>query len=90
MRDLSRIIIPSALVIMKNLTIKRFSSFDSTTARDPQRLRVALNYLEERIESPLFRTRVGKTFSFDQIHQAMAYETPPGAKAVLLAKPVSA
>lgn len=36
------------------------------------------------------KLKVGKTFSFDRIHEAMAYETATGAKAVLLATPVSA
>jgi NADPH2:quinone reductase len=88
--QLSDAFIPSALVMMKNLTVKRFSNFNSATVRDPQKLRGALNFLQERIDNPLFRTKVGKTFSFDQIHEAMAYETAPGAKAVLLTKPVSA
>jgi hypothetical protein len=33
------------------------SSANSTTVRDPQRLREALNYLEERLESPRIQDR---------------------------------
>ena len=74
-----------ALTFMaKNLTIKTFSNFNSATARDPVKLRQALEYLHTQIADPLFRTKIGKTLRFDQIREAMAYETQPGAKAVLL------
>ena len=33
----------------------------------------------------MFTTKVGKEFSFDQIDQVMAYASPDGSKAVLLA-----
>jgi NADPH:quinone reductase len=70
--------------------MKRFSNFNSAMVRDTKRLRETLDYLQGRIGNPLFRTRIGKTFSFDQIHEAMAYKTAPGAKAILFAKPVKA
>jgi len=70
--------------------MKRFSNFNSATVRDTQKLRESLDHLHERIHNPLFRTRVGKTFGFDQIHEAMVFESTPGAKTVLLAKPFRA
>jgi NADPH2:quinone reductase len=70
----------------KNLTMKTFSNFNSATVRDTAKLGEALEYLHTQIADPLFRTKIGKTFQLDQIREAMAYETQPGAKAVLLAK----
>jgi NADPH2:quinone reductase len=77
--------IPSLTFMAKNLTMKTFSNFNSATVRDTAKLREALGYLHTQIADPLFRTKAGKTFRFDQIREAMAYETQPGAKAVLLA-----
>ena len=70
----------------KNLTMKPFSNFNSATVRDTATLREALESLRTQIADSLFRTKIGKTFRLDQIREAMAYETQPGAKAVLLAK----
>lgn len=76
--------ISSRLIMAKNLILKRFSNFASPTVADPQRLEVAISSLEKVIGHPLFRTRVGKTFTMDQIEEAMAYEEAPGAKAVFV------
>jgi NADPH2:quinone reductase len=76
--------VPSATFMAKNLTMKPFSNFNSATVRDASKLREALEYLQTQIADPLFRTKIGKTFRLDQIREAMAYETKPGAKAVLL------
>ncbi len=76
--------ISSRLIMAKNLVLKRFSNFASETVADPQRLAAAITYLEGVIDDPLFHTRIGKEFAFDQIDAAMAYEATPGAKAVLV------
>ena len=76
--------VPSAVYMAKNLTMKSFSNFNSATVRDTAKLQRALEYLHEHIADPLFRTKVGRSFRLDQIQEAMAYETAPGAKAVLL------
>ncbi len=76
--------VPSAVFMMKNLTMKRFSNFNSATVQDVKQLADALAHLREVIGDPFFRTKVGKTFAFDQIGEAMAYEATPGAKAVLV------
>ncbi|WP_420237458.1 alcohol dehydrogenase catalytic domain-containing protein [Telmatobacter bradus] len=76
--------LPSAIYMAKNLTMKPFSNFNSATVRDSVKLQHALEYLQKQIADPLFRTKVGKTFRLDQIQEAMAYETEPGAKAVFL------
>jgi NADPH:quinone reductase-like Zn-dependent oxidoreductase len=75
---------PATLVVGKNLTLRRFSNLESATVRDPQRLAAATKDIEGLIDDPLFKTRIGKTFSFEQIDQAMAYETTPGARALLV------
>jgi len=77
--------LPSVVLMTKNLTLKRFSNFESATAKDPQKLPVALTELRSLISDPIFRTRIGREFTFDQIGEAMAYEDQPGAKAVLVA-----
>jgi NADPH:quinone reductase-like Zn-dependent oxidoreductase len=77
--------IQTALFMMKNLTMKRFSNFESRTVKERERLVAALKTLEGVIADPMFTTKVGKEFSFDQIDQAMAYASPDGSKAVLLA-----
>ncbi|NWD72008.1 zinc-binding dehydrogenase [Pseudomonas gingeri] len=76
--------LPSVLFMMKNLTLKRFSNFESRTVKDPDRLVSALKTLEGVIHDPMFRTRMGKEFRLDQVELAMAYESLEGAKAVLL------
>jgi NADPH:quinone reductase len=74
--------LPTALLMMKNLTIKRFSNFESETVKDQRKLMAAFRQLEAWIDDPMFATDIGKEFGFDQIDQAMAYESKPGAKAV--------
>ncbi|WP_144150252.1 alcohol dehydrogenase catalytic domain-containing protein [Paraburkholderia sp. BCC1885] len=77
--------IPTVLFMMKNLIMRRFSNFESRTVKEPAKLVAALTALESLIDDPLFTTKIGKTFSYDQIDQAMAYESREGAKAVLVA-----
>ncbi|OUJ15584.1 zinc-binding dehydrogenase [Acetobacter sp. DsW_063] len=82
----SPISIPSALFVTKTLEMKGFSNFNSVTVKDAGALRGALAYLEGIIIDPLFRTQCGERFSFDEIEDAMAYETRHGARAVLVPK----
>jgi NADPH:quinone reductase len=74
---------PSALIMMKDLTIKRFSNFESATVKDSAKLHAALTDLENLIEDPLFRTKLGASFAYEDIDQAMAYEGTAGSKAIL-------
>jgi NADPH:quinone reductase-like Zn-dependent oxidoreductase len=76
---------PSVLVMMKNLTLRRFSNFDSRTVKEQDKLVSALKALERVIDDPMFTTRIGREFPLDQIELAMTYESPDGAKAVLVA-----
>jgi NADPH2:quinone reductase len=76
--------IQSVLFIMKNLTLRRFSNFESRTVKDHDKLVTALKALEGVIDDRMFTTRIGKEFRLDQVELAMAYESLDGAKAVLL------
>jgi NADPH:quinone reductase len=53
--------------------------------KEQDKLTAALKALEGVIDDPMFTTRIGKTFSYDQIDLAMAYESLNGSKAVLVA-----
>ncbi len=75
---------PSALLMGKDLTLRRFSNFETPTVRDPARLQQALQALEAQAHDPLFFTRVGRTFALTEVGAAMTYEAASGAKAVLL------
>jgi NADPH:quinone reductase len=81
--------IPTLLFMTKNLTMKRFSNFESATVKDRQNLATALVDLQARIGDSLFRTNIGKEFRFDEIDAAMRFEVAAGAKAVLVASPVN-
>ena len=77
--------LPTMLLMGKNLTLRRFANLESAMVRDPQLLALAMKEIEELIDDPMFKTRIGKAFRFDQIDEAMAYETTPGSRAVLVA-----
>ena len=77
--------LPSALFMMKNLTLRRFSNFESDTVKNPQQLSAALHALSGIIADDMFKTRIGRSFSYTEIEHAMAYEATPGPKAILLA-----
>jgi NADPH:quinone reductase len=76
--------LPSTLFVTRNLIMKRFSNFESATARNRTRLVNAMSELQHCIADPMFRTRIGRKFRFDQIDEAMAYVGESGAKAVLV------
>lgn len=75
--------VPSVQFMLKNLTMRPFSNFASRTVTEPARLQAALAALEPVIADPMFRTRPGPTFSYEQIDTAMAYRSDNGAKAIL-------
>jgi NADPH:quinone reductase len=75
--------VPSGLLMAKGLTIKSFSNFGSQTVRDPDQLKEALNEIGRIIEMPHFKTKGGKSFSFDEIADAFAYRGQNGGKAIL-------
>ena len=82
--------IQSVLFMMKNLTVRRFSNFESPTVTVREKLVAALKALEGLIDDRMFATRIGKEFSYEQIEQAMAYESSEGGKAILVARAAEA
>lgn len=64
---------PSSLFMMKDLTMRRFSNFDSATVRDEARLAAMLADLETCIDHPMLRTFVGAALEFEQIDEAMRF-----------------
>ena len=76
--------LPTALFMGKNLTMRRFSNFESAAVKDPDRLASTLDELAALIDDAAFTTTIGREFPFEQIEQAMAYEAASGAKAVLV------
>jgi len=72
------------LLVGKNVTIRRFSNLESQTVIDPAQLTAATRAIEEFVHDPLFATNVGKEFQFDEIHDALSYETVPGRRAILV------
>ena len=77
--------INSTFFLTKNLIMRRFSNFESRTVKEHEALISALKALEDVIDDPLFTTRLGKEFRYHEIGLAMAYESPEGRKAVLIA-----
>jgi NADPH:quinone reductase-like Zn-dependent oxidoreductase len=76
--------ITTMLFMTKNLTMKRFSNFESPTVKDSERLNASMLDLQAQIDNPLFQTKIGREFAFDRIDEAMQFEAIPGAKAVLV------
>ncbi|MFP3606717.1 Zn-dependent oxidoreductase [Paraburkholderia sp. SIMBA_053] len=72
------------LLMGRNLTIRRFSNLESLTVKNPAQLAAASKAIEGLIHDPLFRTNIGKEFRFDEIDDAMSYETSPGRRAILV------
>lgn len=72
-----------AAVLMRGLTIRSFSNFKTATVQDPQLLEQALEDLESMIGKPHFATKAGRTFSLDQIEEAIAFAATGKGKAVL-------
>jgi NADPH2:quinone reductase len=63
---------PSAVFMRRNLSMKRFSNFDTVTVKE--NLGDMLIYLEGCIEDPAFRTSLGKQFKPEEIEAAFEYE----------------
>jgi NADPH:quinone reductase len=64
----------SAVFMFKDLTMKRFSNFETATVKDVEKRAEMLKDLEGCIENPLFRTSLGKDFELDEVKAAMDYE----------------
>lgn len=75
---------PTALLMMKDLTIKRFSNFESPTVRDEAKLAAMLADLEGCIGDTAFKTRIGREFALDEFGAAMAWSSANGTKPVFI------
>jgi NADPH:quinone reductase len=72
----------SSIFMMKDLTMKRFSNFDSATVRDQQHLAAMLRDLENSIDTRSFRTSIGRKFELSEFDAAMTYAG--GGRAILV------
>ena len=72
--------------MMKDLSLKSFSNFRSTTVQNPRELETALRELSGMIAMPHFRTKGGKAFEFEKIQDAISYAGEDGKKPILTAK----
>ncbi len=73
-------------IVENNLTLKRFSLLETATVLDPEKLAAASRDIEALIDDPLLATRIGEEFRFDQIDDAMEYDSSAGLRAVLVAR----
>ena len=76
--------LPSAMFMFKDLTMKRFSNFDSETVREEEKLAEALLDLSGRIAEPLYRTTLGEKFALKDFEAAMNFVSSHGAKAIFV------
>jgi len=67
----------------KDLTLKSFSNFRSTTVQNPLELETALEQLSGMIAMPHFKTKRGKAFAFEKVQDAIFYVGEGGEKPIL-------
>ncbi len=78
--------IPSRLLMTKRLAVRPFANFRTPTVMDPDALRAALADISRLLGAPHFKTKVGKTFHFEEANAAIAWTSDDGSKAVLVAQ----
>jgi NADPH:quinone reductase-like Zn-dependent oxidoreductase len=76
--------LPTTLLMTKSLTLRSFSNFASLTVQDPKQLDAALRHIGELLALPHAKTTLGRTYSFEQIDDAMAALSKGEGKPVLL------
>jgi NADPH:quinone reductase-like Zn-dependent oxidoreductase len=76
----------SAIFMMKDLTCRRFSNFDSAVVREELKLKDMLDDLETCIDNPAFKTMIGRTFDLSDFDAALAFHEPGGGKAAFTFK----
>ena len=72
------------LLMAKDLTLKSFSNFRTTTVQNPLELETALQELAAMIAMPHFRTKQGKAFEFEKVRDAISYVGENGEKPILV------
>jgi NADPH:quinone reductase len=76
---------PTSLIMAKNLTLRRFRVYESTTVKNPYLLGRAIKDIADIIDDDLFETAIGREFCLDEVDNAIAFEGKGGGKAVLVA-----
>lgn len=71
-------------ILMKDITIKAFSNFRSSTVQNPNNLQKALKDIESIINMPHFKTKIGKKFTIEEVKEALKLSSPKGEKAVIV------
>ena len=71
------------LLMAKDLTLKSFSNFRTTTVQNPLELEAALQQLSAMLAMPHFRTKQGKAFEFEKVQDAISYVGQDGEKPIL-------
>ena len=74
----------SSIFMMKDMTMRLFSNFNSPTVRDAKSLAHMLADLERCIEDPLLKTQLGQKFDRSEFESAMNYDGLSGWKAVFM------
>jgi NADPH:quinone reductase len=73
-------------LMAKHLALRSFSNFRSPTVRNPLELETALQQLYEMIAQPHFKTKRGKAFEFENVHDAISYVGEHREKPILTAR----
>ncbi len=63
-----------SIFMFRDLTMKRFSNFETPTVKDEKKKAKMLKDLEGCIEDSLFRNSLGKDFELSEVKAAMEYE----------------
>lgn len=74
----------TALIMQRDIRLRRFANLESAVVSDPERLAGAIRSIEGLIDDPLLTTKIGKTFSLDHIVEAMSYDGAGGARPILI------
>jgi NADPH2:quinone reductase len=74
----------SSIFMMKDITMRMFSNFNSPTVRDTRSLAHMPADLEGCIDDPLLKTQLGQEFGLSDFKSAMSYDGLSGRKAVFV------
>lgn len=71
-------------ILIKGITIKGFSNFQTETVQDSRQLAAALDAISQVIQLPHFRFKAGAKFKLEDIDQALTFAGDGGGKALLI------